>query len=105
MKNILLITLLHLISNPCWSQQFGIPDAGIVFNAPDGFTQLSAGEIALKYPSNKAPTFVVGNKKRTTTIAYDLKPDKLSVERLPEIKASFEKIFERIIPGIAWKKR
>ena len=108
MKNILLIyliTLLYLVSSPCWSQRFGIPEAGIVFNAPDGFTQLSAGEIALKYPSNRAPAFVVGNKKRTTTIAYDLKPDKLSVERIPEIKASFEQIFERIIPGIEWKKR
>ena len=105
MNNILLITLLSLISNPCWSERFGIPEAGIVFDAPDGFTKLSAEEIAFKYPSSKAPAFVVGNKKRTTTIAYDLKPDKISPEHLSEIKTYFESVFERIIPGSVWKKR
>jgi len=84
---------------------FTIPDAGVSFNAPEGFTQLTAEEIGNKYPSNRAPNFVVGNARRTTTIAFDLKPQGLPKDKLPQAKASFETLFDRIIPGIEWKEK
>jgi hypothetical protein len=87
------------------AETFGIDSAGVSFEAPLGFTVLSEAEIEVKFPSRQAPTFVVGNERRTTTIAFDLKPQKISSEQLPELKAAFEQMFERIIPGLQWKKR
>lgn len=84
---------------------FEIPETGVSFNAPEGFTPLTADEIGTKYPMARAPTFVVGNARRTTTIAFDLKPQTLPRDKLPQAKASFETLFDRIIPGIDWKQK
>jgi len=78
---------------------------GVTFDAPEGFTPLSADEIALKYPSARAPHFVVGNKRRTTTIAYDLKPESIPADKLDEVRQSFEQTFQRIVPGLVWIER
>lgn len=87
------------------AETFTLPEAGVSFAAPDGFTQLSQHEIAQKYLSNRAPTFVVGNSNRATTIALDLKSDELPEDKLSEAKSAFEAVFNRIIPGIEWKQR
>jgi hypothetical protein len=98
-------TLCLLVGVDVRAETFGIDSAGVSFEAPVGFTVLSEAEIEVKFPSRQAPTFVVGNERRTTTIAFDLKPQKISNEQLPEIKAAFEQMFERVIPGLQWKKR
>lgn len=84
---------------------FTIPDTGVSFDAPEGYTPLTAEEIGNKYPSNRGPTFVVGNARRSTTIAFDLKPQNLPKDKLPQVKATFETLFDRIIPGIDWKEK
>lgn len=84
---------------------FSIPAAGMSFEAPEGFTALSSAEIDAKYPSKRGPSFVVGNARRTTTIAFDLKDNKLPPDQLPQVKAAFEQLFDRIVPGIEWKER
>lgn len=94
-----------LLATVASAATFTIPDTGVSFDAPAGFTQLTAEEIGNKYLSNRAPTFVVGNARRTTTIAADLKPTELPKDKLAEVQASFEKVFDRIIPGIDWKER
>ena len=101
----LLSAILFCAFSQVGAATFSLPDSGVSFQAPDGFSALSREEIALKYPSNRAPTFVVGNKRRTTTIAFDLKPHDLPPEKLHEVKQSFEALFDRIIPGIEWKQR
>lgn len=85
--------------------KFSVPGAGISFDAPTGFTALSKDEIAVKFPSNRAPSGVIGNARRTTTIAFELKPDKLAPQQLGEAKEALERMFERIIPGLEWKGR
>ncbi|MEF8697876.1 MAG: hypothetical protein V5B32_10475 [Candidatus Accumulibacter sp. UW26] len=84
---------------------FSLPEAGVSFQAPDGFTKLSAQEIAIKYPASPAPSFVVGDHRRTTSIAFDLKPNALPADRLPEAKAAFESFFDRRIPRVEWKQK
>ncbi|WP_028605053.1 hypothetical protein [Ottowia thiooxydans] len=84
---------------------FTVPGTNVSFNAPSGFTPLTADEISQKYPSNRAPSFVVGNARRTTTIAADLKPNELPKDKLPQVQASFESVFERVVPGIDWKEK
>ena len=84
---------------------FSIPDLGVSFDAPDGFTELSSMEIALKYPPGRPPAFVAGNAERPTTIAYDLKTTPLPAESLQEVKSSLEAAFERAMPGLQWQQR
>ena len=87
------------------SASHNIPGAGVSFDAPDGFSELTTDEIRQKWISGAPPKFAVGNARRTTTIAYDLKPHKISANQLGEVKTFFEKTFERIIPGLAWQRR
>ena len=87
------------------SATLSLPEAALTFQSPDTFTALSKDEIAGKYFSNRAPANVVGNPSRRTTIAYDLKNQSLPPEKLGEVKAAFEKVFDRIIPGIEWIER
>jgi hypothetical protein len=47
----------------------------------------------------------VGNKRRTTTIAYDLKPESIPADKLDEVRLSFEQTFQRIVPGLVWIER
>jgi hypothetical protein len=82
-----------------------VPGAAARFHAPDGYTSLSQTEISIKYPASRAPANVVGNARRTTTIAFELKQEKLEPEHLPEAKAVFEQFFERIVPGLVWRQR
>jgi hypothetical protein len=42
---------------------------------------------------------------RTTSIAFDLKPNALPADRLPEAKAAFESFFDRRIPRVEWKQK
>lgn len=81
------------------------PDGAISFEIPDDFTPLDANEIALKWPSASPPSFAVGNATRSTSIAYDLKQNSLPENDLPQAMKAFEGVFNRVIPGIDWKRR
>ncbi len=81
-----------------------VVDTEVTFEAPEGFKPLSKEIIATKWPTNRAPAFAVGTPSGATTVAYDLKPNGIPQEALPEVQKSFTELFERMIPGIAWKK-
>ena len=76
----------------------------VTFDAPDDLKPLSKEVIATKWPTARAPAYAVGTPTGTTTIAYDLKPNRIPQAALPEIKKTFTELFERMIPGIEWKK-
>ena len=105
MKSWFIVFVLSLFAVHASAETFSIPDTNVSFEAPQGYTKLDAAEIATKYPSNRAPAFVVGNARRTTTIAYDLKPNGFPADKINEVKEFFEKTFDRIVPGIVWKQR
>jgi hypothetical protein len=105
MKSWFLVLIIGFFTSHANAETFSIPDVGVSFEAPEGFTKLDAAEIATKYPSNRGPAFVVGNTRRTTSIAYDLKPNGFPADKIGEVKEFFEKTFDRIIPGIEWKQK
>jgi len=91
----------------CGQAQAGVielGDTGITFVAPDEFEPLSQEIIDIKWPNKNGPSFVVGNERASTTIAYDVKPLDLSNADLDEVRAAFEQTFNRVIPGIQWKE-
>ena len=79
-----------------------VADAPVRFEAPEGFKPVPQDLIALKWPSNRAPRFVVGDERATTTVAYDLKPHSIPQDQLPEVQQTFTGLMERMVPGIRW---
>jgi hypothetical protein len=82
-----------------------VPEAGVTFEAPFGFTALSPEEIAIKFPRRNAPQSVVGNERRTTTIAYELRDVAVPEDALPAVLESMATSFHRAVPGLEWKRR
>ncbi len=76
----------------------------VSFVAPSGFKPVAKDIVATKWPKNQAPRFVIGNESATTTIAYDLKPNKVSPDKFAELQAVFKKVMGQSVPGIDWKK-
>jgi hypothetical protein len=81
-----------------------VGDSGATFEAPEGFEPLSKDLISKKWPTDRAPGYAVGTPTGSTTVAYDLKPHQVPQDALPEAQKSFTKLFERMIPGLEWKK-
>ncbi|MDK2125088.1 DcrB/PsbP domain-containing protein [Parachitinimonas caeni] len=106
MKNILLVIFAALtVALPAMAKPYSLPGTGIHFDAPEGFTAMTAKEIAVKFPVANPPATVVANKARTVTIAYEVRPQALPVEMLETALGAFEKAFEQSVPGLEWKAR
>lgn len=106
MKQALFATLVFFgCITSSFAQRVDIPDTTVSFEPPAGFTALTREEIQAKYPKSSGPGFVVGNKARTTSIAYDIKPIAIGDKDLPELMAAFGDRFQKSIPGLAWKER
>lgn len=104
MKIPLLIAVLFTLAPLLSAESIKVADTEVTFEAPEDFKPLSKEIIATKWPTNQAPAYAIGTPSGATTVAYDLKPHNIPQEALPEVQKSFTELFERIIPGIAWKK-
>ena len=81
-----------------------VDNGSVTFEAPPGFAKLTQELIDLKYPATRRPTYVIGNASASTTIAYDLKPHVIPNDKLDDVRKSFTTVFNRVVPGIQWKK-
>ena len=104
MKRISLLAALLALPSTLLAEPVKVGGSQVTFEAPEGFKPLTKEMIATKWPSNQAPAYAVGTPTGTTTVAYDLKPHALPQEALPEVQKTFTQLFERMIPGIQWKK-
>ena len=104
MKIFLIISALVALSSNLFAEPIKVADTDVTFEAPEGFKPLSKELIAAKWPTNRAPAYAVGTPSGSTTVAYDIKPHSVPQEELPDVQKSFTELFERIIPGIEWKK-
>ena len=82
-----------------------VPDTDVTFRAPEGFTSLSRQELDIKFPSKTGPSFAVGNERRTTTVAYDVKDVAITIEALESQLNALGEAMGRAIPGVAWVDR
>lgn len=74
----------------------------VAFAVPAHFTPLGPDEMKLKFPSAGAPRNAVGNKKRTTTIAYDLLDQAAPSSDLEAARKTFTGAYERGLRGLKW---
>jgi hypothetical protein len=81
-----------------------VGDTEVTFEPPKGFKAVPQKIIDVKWPTNRAPKFVVGNESASTTVAYDLKPHVIPQNQLGEVQKQFTQLFGRMIPGLKWKK-
>jgi hypothetical protein len=77
-----------------------LAEGRIRFVPPAGFTPLTAGEIAAKYPSSGL-SHAVGNARRTTTIGYDLLTMQAPTGDLEEARKAFAASYETL-PTLKW---
>jgi hypothetical protein len=70
--------------------------------APPGFTELTAEELAAKYPRAGAPRRAVGNARRTTSIAYDLLDQRAPSSDLEAARKFFAAQYEQALPALKW---
>ena len=82
-----------------------IPGTKVRFEVPEGFTPLEQHEIDIKFPSKSAPRYVLGNERRTTTVAYDLKAVPITAEALEEQLDAIGDSMGRVIPGFVSIRR
>ena len=97
--------VLSVFASPAVAERVRIPETSVSFEPPTGFTELSQAEIDVKFPSKKGPAFVIGNERRTTTVAYDVKPLALQEKDLQGTLDGFDEMLKRGIPGLVWKER
>ncbi len=86
------------------AKNINITGTDISFAVPDAFKPLPQKLIDMKWPMKKAPKWVVSNESTSTSIAYDLKPNDISTVPLPKLVNYFKNTFNRIGPGVVWKK-
>lgn len=94
-----------LLSSPLPAAEVVLPGTSVRFEAPEGFTSLEQDEIDLKFPSKTAPRYVVGNERRTTTVAFDLKPVSITAEALEAQIDAIGESMGRVIPGFVSIRR
>ena len=98
------VVILVLLTSLAPAMEVTFDGGSVSFVVPDDFTELTTEEITAKYPAANAPKNVVGNKGRTTSIAYQLQEQKVKLSNLPDVKKAFTQVFDRVIPGIQWKQ-
>jgi len=103
-KGLSLIVLTFFIVNALIAETLSIDGGAITFEAPEEFKPVPQEIIDIKYPSSRAPKYVIGNESAATTIAYDLKPHNIPQDKIDEARKAFTQMFPRLIPGIEWKE-
>ena len=98
------LTILLSLASLVFGETVSLDNGHIKFEAPDGFKPVPEEVIKLKYPSSRAPQYVIGNKSAATTIAYDLKPHNIPQDKIDEARVAFTQMFPRMIPGLKWKE-
>ena len=82
-----------------------VPGTNISFTPPVGFTPLTQEELDIKFPNKSGPKFAYGNERRTTTIAYDVKPVAVTADTLRNGLEPIGESMARVIPGIVWVEK
>jgi hypothetical protein len=97
----LLAAFAFALAAPAVAGQVSIPETDLVFDAPEGFTALSAAELYAKFPSRNAPSYAVGNARRTTTVAYGVRNVAATDAALAAQVGTIGANLARTVPGYA----
>ena len=111
LKSVALLLGLLLAVTPTLSagESISVPGSTVTLEAPAGFTPLTAAkiaaEIAAKFPRTRPPGYALGNARRSTSIAYDLKPQAIKDAELEKGLEMFGTLTGRVVAKTAWKRK
>jgi hypothetical protein len=91
-----------LLPTSAIAQRLYIAGTTVSFEPPAEFTALTAAEVGLKYPPKNAPDFVVGNARRTTSIAFELKSIPFADSQLAQELDTLVTALQNNVRGIKW---
>ncbi len=100
---IAVVIILLFISFSTFAVEFR--GAGISFEPPEGFTELTDDLLKIKFPGANRPKFVYGNEDFSVTVTVTPSGKKASKVNLKEILKAMEKAYSRIIPNLVWIKK
>ncbi|TGK51141.1 hypothetical protein [Leptospira kanakyensis] len=104
MKKILITATLLIFTIQLSAKTHTLDDGKISFEANDEFQAFSQEIIDKKYPSKRAPKFVIGTKSTKTSIGFDIKNNIIDEANLDDFRKGMSESFDKIIPGIVWIK-
>jgi hypothetical protein len=104
MKKLQIIASLLIFNFQLSAKTHTLDNGKISFEANDEFQTFSQEIIDIKYPSKRAPKFVIGTKSTKTSISFDIKNNKIEEADLDEFRKGMSESFNKIIPGIVWIK-
>lgn len=90
------------------AEEVSLLDGAVHLTIPDGYSQLTSKEILGKFPRNNRPPFAAfADAQRNATIAFTLvqQNQSFSEDQLPDLLASFEQVFPRMLAGLVWHER
>lgn len=104
MRKIIFLATLLTLNIQLSGKNHTLDDGKISFEAKDEFQPFSQEIIDIKYPSKRAPKYVIGTKSTKTSIAFDIKDNPIEEENLEDARKGMSDSFSKIIPGIKWFK-
>jgi hypothetical protein len=88
------------------AKKVSLENGGVSFELPAGFTQMSAQEIAEKFPKGgNPPKFAYGNAQRSVAIAVTFAPIQVNPEQLPQLKMVLQEQLKQAMPDAEWLKQ
>ena len=90
------------------AEEASLLDGAVHVTIPDGYSQLTSKEILGKFPRNNRPPFAAfADEQRNATMAFTLvqQSQPSSEDQLPDLLASFEQVFPRMLAGLVWHER
>lgn len=95
--------LLAAVVAPAAAQNtVSLEEGAITFDLPEGFTQLTAEQIATKYPAGpSAPRYAFGTVPDiVVSVAVTFSPASVTPEQLPELRDAMAEMMPRLNPTI-----
>lgn len=101
---VVVVSGMCLLCGQVCAKEVTLDDGAVSFTVPEDFTQMTAEEISIKWPTKLAPKFAIGSERRSTTIAYEHKEQPLLPSQLEEARAAITPVVASMIPSIDWKQ-
>ncbi|TGM73988.1 hypothetical protein EHR01_10735 [Leptospira mtsangambouensis] len=104
MKKLIFVVTLLVLNIQLFAKTHTLDEGKISFETGDEFQPFSKEIIDLKYPSKRAPKYVIGTKSTKTSIGFDIKDNQIEEINLEDARKAMSETFSKIIPGINWIK-
>lgn len=104
MKKLIIVSIFLILSSQLIAKTHTLDEGKISFETSDEFQPFSQEIIDIKYPSKRAPKYVIGTKSTKTSIGFDIKDNQIEEVNLEDARKAMSETFSKIIPGINWIK-